>query len=568
MSIQEEQIADLVGKFKSGRISRRDFVHGVSMFGGLTVTAGAIPALLAACTPAAPPSATTAPAGGTAPTAPAAAATAAKPAAAATTAPQAGTPKKGGTLTAATIDKPVNMDPAFAELYSSIQVYDNVFAKLLYVTADNKFVPGLAKSWKQVSDTTWQFDLVDNAYFHNGEKFTAADVKYTFARLADKQLAAANAIFFTPLEGVEVVNDTQVNITTKANWGGLIGALAAFGEIVNEKGITQNDPKLKPIGAGPYKFTEWIKDDHITLDRWDKYYKSAQPYFDKVIFKAIADDTVRLTGLQKGELNWIEQVPLQKAADLMKSTDIKANPTGAYFPDLFLINCTKPPFNKVEVRQALAWALDRQAIVNLVWYGQAKSSAECLSPDNPMYSGQDPFKGAPNPQKAKDLLASAGVELPVKAIFAAQPQVPTQVQVGQLIQQQLKPVGFDIQVQSFESAQWFEQLATKKYDFTSTYWSATLDPEHCVYPLGHSTSPWNFAGFKDDKLDAALDKFRYTVEPTARKQAYSDVVTQMSQLAPMVFQVNFLRTYWTQPNIMGVVTLPSLELRMEDAWAA
>jgi peptide/nickel transport system substrate-binding protein len=568
MSIQEEQIADLVGKFKSGRISRREFVHGVSLFGGLTVTAGAIPALLAACTPAAPPAATSAPASAGATTAPAAAATAAKPAAAATTAQQAGTPKKGGTMTAATIDKPVNMDPAFAELYSSIQVYDNVFAKLLYVTADNKFVPGLAKSWKQVSDTTWQFDLVDNAYFHNGEKFTAADVKYTFARLADKQLAAANAIFFTPLEGVEVVNDTQVNITTKPNWGGLIGALAAFGEIVNEKGITQNDPKLKPIGAGPYKFTEWIKDDHITLDRSEKYYKPNQPYYDKVIFKALADDTVRLTGLQKGELNWIEQVPLQKAADLTKSTDIKANPTGAYFPDLFLINCTKPPFDKLEVRQALAWALDRQAIVNLVWYGQAKPSAECLSPDNPMYSAQNPFNGAPNPQKAKDLLASAGVELPVKAIFAAQPQVPTQVQVGQLIQQQLKPVGFDIQVQSFESAQWFEQLASKKYDFTSTYWSATLDPEHCVYPLGHSTSPWNFAGFKDDKLDAALDKFRYTVEPTARKQAYADVVTQMSTLAPMVFQVNFLRTYWTQPNVMGVVTLPSLELRMEDAWAA
>ncbi len=544
MSNQEEQIADLVGKFKSGRISRRELMHGVSLFGGLTVTAGAIPALLAACTPAAPPAAPTA------------------------AAPQPSGPKKGGTLTAATIDKPVNMDPAFAELYSSIQVYDNVFAKLLYVTADNKFVPGLAKSWKQLNDTTWQFDLVDNAFFHNGEKFTGADVKYTFARLADKQLAAANAIFFTPLEGVDVVNDTQVRITTKANWGGLIGALAAFGDIVNEKAITANDPKLKPIGAGPYKFSEWVKDDHITLDRWEKYYRTDKPYFDKVIFKAIADDTVRLTGLQKGELNWIEQVPLQKATDLMKSTDIKANPTGAYFPDLFLINCTKPPFDKLEVRQALAWALDRQAIVNLVWFGQAKASSEALSPDNPMYSAQDPFKGAPNPQKAKDLLASAGVQLPIKAIFAAQPQVPTQVQVGQLIQQQLKPVGFDVQVQSFESAQWFEQLATKKYDFTSTYWSATLDPEHCVYPLGYSKSPWNFAGFKDDKLDVALDKFRYTVDPTQRKKAYADVVNQMTQLAPMVFQVNFLRTYWTQPNIMGVATLPSLELRMEDAWGA
>ena len=119
-----------------------------------------------------------------------------------------------------------------------------------------------------------------------------------------------------------------------------------------------------------------------------------------------------------------------------------------------------------------------------------------------------------------------------------------------------------------EEAAWFEQLATKKYDFTSTYWSATLDPEHCVYPLGYSSSPWNFSGIKDDKLDVALDKFRYTVDPTERKKAYSDVVSQMTQLAPMVFQVNFNRTYWTQPNIMGVATLPSLELRMEDVSSA
>ena len=557
MSYQEEQVADLVGKFKTGRISRREFMRGVSLFGGFTVTAGAIPALLAGCAPPAPSSAT-------APTVAAGAATPSAAQAAATPA----APKRGGTLVAATIDKPVNMDPAFAELYSSIQVYDNVFAKLLYVTREGQFIPGLAKSWKQLNDTTWEFNLVDNAFFHNGEKFTGADVKYTFDRLFDKTLSAANAIFFTPLSGVEVVNDTSVRIMTKPNWGGLMGALAAFGDIVNEKAIKANDPKLQPVGSGPYKFTEWVKDDHITLERWEKYYRSDKPYFDKVIFKAIADDTVRLTGLQKGELNWIEQVPLQKAEDLKKSTDVKANPTGAFFPDLFLLNCSKPPFDKLEVRQALAWALDRQAIVNLVWFGQARVSAESLSPDNPMYSGQNPFKGAPNPQKAKDLLASAGVSLPIKAVFAAQPQVPTQVQVGQLVQQQLKPVGIDVQVQSFESARWFEELATKRYDFTSTYWSATLDPEHCVYPLGYSSSPWNFAGFKDDKLDVALDKFRYTVDPTERKKAYADVVSQMSQLSPMVFQVNFLRMYWTQPNIMGVATLPSLELRMEDAWGA
>src|SRR5215813_6053330 len=159
-------------------------MRGVSLFGGLTVTGGAIPMLLASCAPAPP----TAPA----PSTPAAAPPAAAPTVAAGAAPTSGTPKKGGTLTAATIDKPVNMDPAFAELYSSIQVYDNVFAKLVSLGADYTVLPGLAKSWKQVDDKTWEFDLVDNAWFHNGEKFSAKDVKYTFDRLFSADLKAAN----------------------------------------------------------------------------------------------------------------------------------------------------------------------------------------------------------------------------------------------------------------------------------------------------------------------------------------------------------------------------------------
>lgn len=540
MSLQEEQVHDFVKKYKEGRISRRQFLHAITIVGGLAMAQP----LLAANGLALP--------GGTN-------AQLSRPSLA---------QKRGGTLVAATIDKPVNMDPAFGELYSSIQVYDNVFAKLVSLGADYTVLPGLAKAWKQIDDKTWEFDLVDNAWFHNGEKFTAKDVKYTFDRLFSKDLGAANAVFFTPLQGVEVVSDTKCRFVTKTSWGGLLLALTAFGEIVNQKGIEGNDPKLMPIGAGPFKFVEWVKDDRITLERWDKYFKPNQPYLDKVIFKAISDDTVRLTGLQTGELNWIEQVPLNRAEELRKDTTIKANPDGEFFPDLFLLNTSKAPFDKLEVRQALQWAIDRNAITKLVWYGQASGSNEAVSPKHPWYSGVNAYEGAPNIEKAKALLAKAGVADGLTIKFAAQPQVPTQPLVGQLLQQQLAQVGIKLQVDSFESARWFEQLATKAYELTSTYWSASVDPgDHCYYPLSYSKSPWNFAFFNQSPdLDKALDAFRGTVDPEARKKAYAQVVKLHQEQAPEVFQVNFKRTYWTQPNVNGVVTLPTLELRMEDVW--
>src|SRR5262245_9734861 len=98
-----------------------------------------------------------------------------------------GTPKSGGTLRVATVDKPVNMDPGYAQLYSSLQVYQNVFNKLVYVDEAGQFIPGLAKSWKQEDERTWLFDLVDNAVFHNCVPFTAKLVGFTFARILAAQ---------------------------------------------------------------------------------------------------------------------------------------------------------------------------------------------------------------------------------------------------------------------------------------------------------------------------------------------------------------------------------------------
>ena len=548
MSLQQDQVHDYLVKYREGRITRRQFLSAASLVGGL----GLAQSLLAGCQPVAQPAPQAEPAFTAAPAAQA----------------KSATPKRGGTLVAATIDKPVNLDPAFAELYSSMQVYQNIFSFLINVTRDSKIVPGLAKAWRQIDSTTWEFDLVDNAWFHNGEHFTAKDVKYTLDRIVDPKLAASNAVFMAPYVGTEIVDDYKVRIKTKPDWGGLILALATSGNIVNQKGIESGDPKLLPCGCGPFKFVEWVKDDHITLERWDKYFREGKPYLDKVIFKAIADDEVRLTGLLKGELNWVEQVPLHRVEELKKNQQILANPDGAFFPDLFMLNCSKPPFDKLEVRQAVQWALDRKAIVNLTWYGQAFESKEAVSPQNPWYSGVDQYPGAPNLDKARELLAKAGVSNGFKTVFAAQPQVATQVKVGQLLKEQLKPLGIEVDVQSFESARWFEEMATGRYEITSSYWSATVDPgEHCYLPGVHSKSPWNFTFLKTaSDLDKALESYEFTVDPEARKKAYAEIVRLDQHYAAEIYQVNFLRTYWTQPTVHGVVTVPSLELVMEDVW--
>src|SRR6185503_3153287 len=187
-----------------------------------------------------------------------------------------GQPKRGGILRVATVDKPVNMDPGYAQLYSSLQVSQNVFNKLVYVDEAGTFIHGLAKSWKQENEKTWLFDLVDNAVFHNGEAMTSADVVFTFNRLMDAKNKLPMRVFFTPVEGVEAVGKSQVRFHMDRPFGPFLAMLSQATEIVNEKALKEKDPKLFPVGTGPYKFVEWVKDDHITLERWDKYFRPSK----------------------------------------------------------------------------------------------------------------------------------------------------------------------------------------------------------------------------------------------------------------------------------------------------
>src|SRR6266850_1909202 len=375
-----------------------------------------------------------------------------------------GQPKRGGILRVATVDKPVNMDPGFAQLYSSLQVYQNVYNKLVYVDESGQFVPGLAKSWKQDGEKAWVFDLVDNATFHNGEPFTAKDVAFTFNRLLDAKNKLPMRVFFSPVEGVEAVGSHQVRFSLSRPFGPLLAMLSQATEIVNEKALAEKDPKLFPIGTGPYRFVEWVKDDHVTLERWDRYFRPGRPYMDKIIFYAPADDTVRLTGLQTGRFNWIQTVPPQRIPELERARDMKASPGRPYLPFFLMLNSTRPPFNDKRLRQAIAWAIDRSEIVKLVYYGSHVVTAEPTPEPSPWATGVNVHKGAPDLAKAKQLMNEAGVGGGLSLTYLVKSQVPVLVKTGEILREQLKKIGITLEVQPLESGQYFESLVGKKYD--------------------------------------------------------------------------------------------------------
>jgi peptide/nickel transport system substrate-binding protein len=474
-----------------------------------------------------------------------------------------GKPRSGGSLSLATVDTPVNMDPRDAQLYSSMQVYQNIFHKLVNVDADYKIVPGLASSWEQNDEKTWTFDLVDNAVFSNGEPFTADDVAYT----VDTMPTHGNASFWSPFKKTEVLGKHKVRFHLAGPYGAVLPTLAAFSDMMNRKAGTTLNPKLQPVGCGPYKMTQWVQGDHITLERYDKYFKPHLPYLDTLTWRSVADDQTMLSGLQSNQYGWVQQVPLQEVTSLDSSSSISHTVAKPYFPDVLLLNCSKPPFNDVRVRQAIAWLVDRKEICEIVWFGQAVPATEAVSPPNPFYSGVDPYKSGPDPEKAKALLKAAGVSN-LQLVYAGTPGIPTQVRMGEVLKSQLAKAGIGMSIKNYTSAAWFNQIATKNYDLTITYWSATLDPVHMYQGMVQSGSSFNFSFINSKKIDAALHKFAYTIGEKARKAVYPDLVQAVAEEAPMIFIDNEYQEYWGTPKLGGNEPLPSLEIRAEDMWLA
>lgn len=480
---------------------------------------------------------------------------------------QSTTPVPGGTVVAAIVDKPVNMDPAFSQLYSSMQVYQNIFNSLVYVDSGYNFTPGLAKSWSQIDPVTWEFDLVENATFHNGEPFTSRDVAYTVERTLDPDQAFPNAASLQSIDSVETDGDYKVRFNLKYPWGSFLAEMAVWLEIVNEKAINSADPKLNPIGTGPFKMTDWVQDDHIRLDRWENYHVPGKPYLDTVIFRSISDDTVRLTGLQTDELQWVQQISMQRVEELRgnQTDDIAVSEARPFLPDFLYLNCSNPPFDNVKVRQAIAACLDRSEIIQVAYFGQALPSTEVAPNISPFFTGRNPWEGGPDYDKAKQLLAEAGAE-GLTFDFDGQPQVPTQIKIAQVIQQQLSNAGITMNIQNYESGEWITRLNTLEYAATVSYYSVTVDPAQFYNRKLRSDSAGNNIGYSSDEMDALLDNWVGEADVEMRAEAYDGVVALLHDEVPLISLDHQLVQYWTNSDLHGVEPLPDLKVRMESAY--
>ncbi|MBP2707744.1 hypothetical protein JOL79_28570 [Microbispora sp. RL4-1S] len=476
-----------------------------------------------------------------------------------------GAPAAGGVLKAALTGEPDSLDPAVSSVYTGAQVYDGIFSKLVDLGPDGQVVPRLATKWTPTDEKTWTFDLVGNAYFHNGEKFTGDDVKYTFERILNPKTASAYAPLYAPIDAVEVVSPTQVVFHLKTSFGPFLTNLANNGEIVNQKAVESKDPARNPVGTGPFQFVEWVQGDHITLKKWDKYFRSGRPYLDEIDFRFLLVDQSRVDALSAGEINWADAVPLQQLATLSKDPRFTytSSPV-AGIPDFLAMNVAKAPFDKKEVRQAIAWAIDRKVIRQIAYFGSGEVGVEEVPSGSPWFDGVDPYASGPDLAKAKQLLAAAGYADGLTIRYLGLPQYPELLKTGEVVADQLKQIGITMQIEQVDVSVWFDRYSKGDYEITSAYQERTIDPDNFYSLVVKTGGSINAMKYSNPKADALIDQAAASTDTETRKKLYAQIRAIVRDDCPLIFVHYETLNYLMQKSVTGSVVNPTLELNLED----
>jgi len=510
---------------------------------------------------AAKPSSAAQPTGAAQPTT--AAATSAPVAAAATSAPTAGTPKRGGTAVVVMNADPGPLNPAITTAGGTHTVTDQIFNGLVGLDDNLNPVPELAASWQISADgKTYTFKLQPNVMWHDGQPFSSADVKFTFEQGLLKFHARTKAALESVLDGIDAPDPGTVVFRFKQPYGPFLQRLDVVEasiipkHIYDGKDLEKDPATAKPIGTGPFKFTEYVKGDHVTLDRNTSYFKKDAsgmqlPYLDKAILRIIPNVTTAETALEQGEVDYLGSISGADLPRLQKNSSLTlvqgfGGSGGSVCQDVLIPNLAKKPFDTVDGRRAFYSAIDRKFIVDQVYFNQGIPSTGPISSQMAWaYTSQVhayPF----NVAQANQMLDQAGytkgadgTRMTVTFTHAA-----SYAKLGEALREQLKAVGINLQLETLDVNAANDKVFMKKdFDLGVASYCNGSDPEVGVRRMYVSSNIGpilfsNGAGYKNPKIDQLFDQGAAQTDRAERAKTYAQIQQILTDDVPYFWIVD------------------------------
>jgi peptide/nickel transport system substrate-binding protein len=417
------------------------------------------------------------------------------------------------------------LDPQLSTSFNDTVVTFNLFDNL--VTRDNtsRLQPGLATDWRTLDNFTWQFRLRRNVTFHNGDPFTAQDVKFTLERTYDP---AANTIVsnvFTVIDRINIIDDYTLNIVTRQPDPLLPARLASFGgQILPSRYFQQmgaTNFARRPVGTGPVRFVEWQPGQFLKGEAYANYWGGV-PAFREVIFKSIPDVDARVRALLNNEADIVVKVPAGMVEKINRSSNARVESTlfsGLY---VMVVNSKVPPLDKVAVRQALSLAINREWLVKNVWGGQG------LIATGPVPRGDFSFDATLpsleyNPQRAQELLKQAGYAGEEIFLETTDGYIAGDLAWSQNVARMWREIGVNVKLEILDTPTRNQKNRQRTFKgvFLSDATSTLQDPDGMIWRL---LGPGGFQDYwRDPRFDEVGEKARYIFDVDRRLLYYREL---------------------------------------------
>lgn len=473
--------------------------------------------------------------------------------------------KAGGTLTVVLDGEIDTIDPHKSVTIVGAQVWPNIFESLVKQTPNLDAVePLLAESWEQPDDVTYIFKLRQGVKFHNGDDFTAEDVKASFDRVMDEATGASRRPDFLPVAAVEVVDDYTVKFTMSAPYGPFLSKLENLA--ILPAGQT-SDPAQEPIGTGPFKFKEWITGQSITLEKTPDYWQTGLPYLDSIVYRPIAEPSTRIVELQTGNVDVLNAVPAKDVATLEADANLTVHRNAGVTRDHVGFNMESPIFkDNPNLRKAIAWAVDRETIANTILYGLAAPAQVAIPTShwayNPAVEGAYGFDLA----KAKEYYDQADPK-PTEITVKVSPTYPDQIKMAELMQPALKEIGIDLKIEQLEWSTWIDTVVVKgDYDMEIVLISGGSDPDDFFYQWHHTGEVFNIWRYSDPEMDSLLEQGRTTVAQDARKEIYYKIQEKLIEDVPLAHIIYRDQIMATNAAVQNFPMRLDSVLRFNETW--
>ncbi len=438
-------------------------------------------------------------------------------------------------LIAAIAGEPDQLDPHKTTAYFSFEVLENIYDTLVEPDANLEMKPALAQSWDVSPDQlTWTFHLRRGVTFQDGSPFTADDVVYSYRRIIDEKLsnvdkfAAVTAVTAPdPETAVIALSRPTPNLLT--NIGGFKGMA-----IVQRKNVESGQIATHPVGTGPFAFASQKSGDSITLTANPRYW-GPKPKVSGVTFRFISEPSTALSALQAGEVDWTDSVPPQRVAQLKNDDSIKlaVTPSNDYW--YLALNEARKPWNDVRVRQAIAYAIDRDAIVQATSYGTAARNQLAIPDGNPWYTPYDKYSY--DLDKARQLLQEAGAQ-PKTLDMLVTSEYPETVTAAQIIADNVAPLGITVNIRTVDFATWLDEQNSGNFDMLMMGWLGNIDPDDFYYAQHHTDGTSNAQKFSDPDVDRLLDAGRVETNRDARADEYAKAATRIADEVSYIYLYN------------------------------